>query len=115
MSAAVDVLVVGEALIDVVDRAGATVEHPGGSAANVALGLGRLGVGTALLTHIAPDARGRRIVEHLEASGLRVLDSSFTARRTSSAEIMKGIIERERRRIASVAISESGSPRITVR
>ena len=38
-----------------------------------------------------------------------------SARRTSSAEIMKGIIERERRRIASVAISESGSPRLTVR
>ncbi|MCR1982067.1 hypothetical protein NSA53_07415, partial [Cellulosimicrobium cellulans] len=38
------VLVVGEALVDVVHRAdGSVAEHPGGSLANVALTLGRLG------------------------------------------------------------------------
>ena len=38
-----DVMVVGEALIDVVTTSHDTVEHPGGSPANVAYGLGRLG------------------------------------------------------------------------
>ncbi|GMA34933.1 PfkB family carbohydrate kinase [Demequina litorisediminis] len=37
-------LVIGEALIDAVRRAdGSLTEHPGGSPANVALGLSRLG------------------------------------------------------------------------
>ena len=68
--------------MDVVQGAG---EHPGGSAANVALGLGRLGVRTALLTHVAHDARSERIVEHLTASGVDVLPASFGAQRASSA------------------------------
>ncbi|HSN37606.1 MAG TPA: PfkB family carbohydrate kinase, partial [Arthrobacter sp.] len=52
-----DVMVVGEALIDVVTTSNNQVEHPGGSPANVAYGLGRLGVTTGLLTAIGPDAR----------------------------------------------------------
>jgi fructokinase len=48
-----DVMVVGEALIDVVTTSHDTVEHPGGSPANVAYGLGRLAVTTGLLTAIA--------------------------------------------------------------
>jgi fructokinase len=79
------VLVIGEALVDVVVGDGPPTEHPGGSAANVALGLGRLGVSTALLSHLAQDDRGRRVVAHLRESGVDVLDSSFTAARTSSA------------------------------
>ncbi|HWV48533.1 MAG TPA: carbohydrate kinase, partial [Microbacterium sp.] len=35
----IEVLVVGEALIDIVDAGGASTEHVGGSPANVALGL----------------------------------------------------------------------------
>ena len=80
-----EVLVVGEALMDVVNRDGSRVEHPGGSAANVALGLGRLGVATALLTHLAADDRSRSLAGHLEASGVHVLASSVTAERASSA------------------------------
>ena len=38
------VLVVGESLVDIVQRAdGSTDRHPGGSPANVAIGLARLG------------------------------------------------------------------------
>ena len=40
--AGADVVVVGEALIDIVVSSQGTVEHPGGSPANVAYGLGRL-------------------------------------------------------------------------
>jgi len=79
------VLVVGEALIDIVETAEQRVEHVGGSPANVALGLGRRGIPVTLLTHLAPDARGRRIVKHLEHSGVRVAAESMTARATSTA------------------------------
>ena len=80
------VLVIGEALIDVVHgRDGSVVEHVGGSPANVALGLGRLGRGVDLLTWIGRDARGRRIVEHLAASGAAVAPGSDGAKRTSVA------------------------------
>ena len=54
------VLVIGEALIDIViPFSGDTVEHVGGSPANVAIGLARLGPPPELATHIGPDARRR--------------------------------------------------------
>ena len=79
------VLVVGEALIDIVDDGARRNEHVGGSPANVALGLGRLGADVALLTQIARDERGRRIAEHVAASGVRVCDESWSLERTSTA------------------------------
>ncbi len=80
------VLVIGEALVDVVHaRDGAVTEHVGGSPANVALGLGRLGRGVDLLTWLGPDARGRRIAEHLAASGAALVPGSDGAERTSVA------------------------------
>jgi fructokinase len=81
-----DVLVVGEALVDIVERPGApTVEHPGGSPANVALGLARLGRRANLLTRIGDDPRGRVVRAHLEASGVRLVPGSVTGERTSTA------------------------------
>lgn len=80
-----DVLVVGEALMDVVATPDGARESVGGSPANVALGLGRRGVDVALLTQIGPDARGRTITEHLEASGVRLLSASTSLPRTSTA------------------------------
>ncbi len=75
------VLVVGEALIDIVNGA----EIVGGSPANVALGLGRLGVDVDLLTAIGADERGERIRQHLEASRVSVLAESVCLGRTSTA------------------------------
>lgn len=80
-----DVMVVGEALIDVVTTSHARVEHPGGSPANVAYGLGRLGVTTGLLTAIAPDARGLAIENHLLSAGVILLPGSKSLTRTASA------------------------------
>lgn len=80
-----DALVIGEALVDVVDDGMSTTEHPGGSPANVALGLGRRGLDVALLTDLGRDARGSRIVHRLERSGVRVLTGSFSDRPTSTA------------------------------
>ena len=49
-------LVIGESLIDVVHRPdGSTQEHVGGSPANVAVGLARLGHNVALATMIGDD------------------------------------------------------------
>ncbi|MFD1714138.1 PfkB family carbohydrate kinase [Amnibacterium flavum] len=80
-----DVLVIGEALVDIVVSARGIEEHPGGSPANVALGLGRFGAEVTLLTAIAPDERGRAIAVHLEQSGVVILPESYSADRTSSA------------------------------
>ena len=52
-------LVVGEALIDEVVDGGAVARHPGGSPANVALGLARLGVTTRLHTSVGDDEDGQ--------------------------------------------------------
>ena len=66
--------VVGEALVDLVgQRGGQTfVAHPGGSPANVALGLARLGAPVTLRTELGQDAFGHLITSHLEASGVVV-------------------------------------------
>lgn len=79
-------LVIGEALIDIVQRDGQVLgEHVGGSPLNVAVGLGRLDRGVDFLTHIADDERGRRIVEYVEASGVRLVPGSTSAARTPTA------------------------------
>lgn len=80
------VLVVGEALIDVVTgEAGGATESVGGSPANVALGLARLGVPVRLHTALAHDDRGERVASHLATSGVDVDPASFILPRTSTA------------------------------
>lgn len=79
-------LVIGEALVDAVVRPdGDRSEHPGGSPANVALGLARLDRDAALLTWLAEDARGDLVREHLAASGVRVLAGDGGPERTPMA------------------------------
>lgn len=80
-----DVVVVGEALTDVVITSDGTGEHPGGSPANVAYGLGRLGVATGLLTALGNDDRGAAIETHLRSAGVTLLPGSYSLARTSSA------------------------------
>ena len=79
-------LVIGEALIDIVERDGeVTGEHVGGSPLNVAVGLARLGRDVDFLTHIGDDARGRRIVEYVESSGVQLVSGSTSADHTPTA------------------------------
>lgn len=79
-------LVIGEALIDIVERDGRiSGEHVGGSPLNVAVGLARLGRDVDFLTHIATDDRGRRIIEYLENSGVQLVSGSTSASRTPTA------------------------------
>ena len=66
--------VVGEALVDLVGQRGSRtfVAHPGGSPANVALGLARLANAVTLVTRLGRDAFGEMIATHLRASGVQV-------------------------------------------
>ncbi len=81
-------LVIGEALIDIVERRGpsdGTVEHVGGSPLNVAVGLARLGREVDFLTHIADDERGLRIADYVKSAGAQLVPGSQSARRTPTA------------------------------
>jgi fructokinase len=79
-------LVIGEALMDVVIRRdGTSTEHPGGSPANVAIGLARLGRQAELLAWIGLDDHGRLIREHLERAGVSLVRGSESAIHTPVA------------------------------
>lgn len=80
-----DVLVVGEALIDVVNSPEGVSEHPGGSPANVAYGLGRLGIQTSFHTSIGRDPRGRAIAAHLNSAGVELLPGAYRDSPTATA------------------------------
>ena len=79
-------LVIGEALVDVVVRPdGSSSTHPGGSPANVAIGLARLGRTVELLAWLALDEHGRMVREHLGESGVTLVRGSESAIHTSVA------------------------------
>lgn len=81
-----DVLVVGESLVDIVKGAdGALLEYAGGSAANVAVALARLGREVRFATSYAEDRHGRMIAEHLAAAGVRLASDPGAVSRTSTA------------------------------
>jgi fructokinase len=80
------VLVIGEALVDAVERSGApAVEHVGGSPANVAFGLAALGHDVALATWVGADDRGDRIARRCAEMGTRLVAGSDGADHTSVA------------------------------
>ncbi|MGH3676455.1 MAG: carbohydrate kinase family protein [Mycobacterium sp.] len=79
-------LVIGEALIDMVEREGRIIgEHVGGSPLNVAVGLARLGRDVDFLTHIGDDPRGRQIAEYVKKSGAQLVTGSVSADHTPTA------------------------------
>ena len=79
-------LVIGESLIDIVQRTeGPAQEHVGGSPANVAVGLARLGHEVIFATQVGDDERGSRIVTHCEREGILLTEGSVGGRRTSTA------------------------------
>ena len=81
-----NVLVVGEALVDIVHHDDGTVEtHAGGSPYNVARGLARLGVDTHLVCQFADDDHGRLLAEGLDESNVNHAGPDPSTHRTSSA------------------------------
>jgi fructokinase len=91
------VAVAGEALVDLVPApVGGYFEiAPGGSPANVALGLARLGVPARLLARISDDMLGKRIRDHLTHNGVQ-LDHAVPAKEQTS--------------LAMVSLDADGSP-----
>jgi fructokinase len=84
-------LIVGESLVDVVHHAdGRVAEHAGGSPANVAVALSRLGRATTLVTQYAEDRLGAVLDAHLRAEGVDVARQDPTSGRTSSADARLG-------------------------
>jgi fructokinase len=80
------VSVIGEALIDiVVPVTGETAEHVGGSPANVAIGLARLGHQVELSSHFGEDERGHRIAALMAAEHIALAPGSTDAARTPTA------------------------------
>jgi fructokinase len=71
-------LVVGESLVDIVVPAGGGDRHDavGGSCLNVAVGLSRLDVPTTLMTRIGDDRLGEMIVDHVQASAVKLSEGS---------------------------------------
>ncbi|HEY3735209.1 MAG TPA: carbohydrate kinase [Streptosporangiaceae bacterium] len=69
------ITVAGEILIDLVDEGGGRYRaHPGGSPANVAVALARLGTASSLLARISRDELGRRLESHLDRNGVSLRD-----------------------------------------
>ena len=83
----VPVVVVGELLVDIVRHPdGHTAEHVGGSPANVAVGLARLGHDTHFATLVGTDERGARCEAHVAQGGVHLLPGSVSpAHPTSTA------------------------------
>ncbi|NQX29519.1 carbohydrate kinase [Microbacteriaceae bacterium VKM Ac-2854] len=81
------VLVIGEALIDIVERDGERSEHVGGSPLNVALTLARLGHEATLVADIAADAHGAMIRRHLSESHVAVIAGDAERTPTALARI----------------------------
>ena len=81
-----DVLVVGESLIDIVRGPdGSMVEYAGGSAANVAVALARLGRPVRFASSWADDDRGRVLDRHVTDAGVALASDPFAVSRTSTA------------------------------
>ncbi|SNR36208.1 fructokinase [Haloechinothrix alba] len=81
------ITVVGEALLDLVSNGERDVftAHPGGSPANTAVGLARLGLPVTLATQLGDDLAGRLVREHLGSSGVALQLLPSPAPQTSLA------------------------------
>jgi fructokinase len=79
--------VVGEVLVDLLWRSGErqVTPLPGGSPANVAVGLHRLGRPTTLVTTWGDDPPGELVRAHLESAGVEVVRAASPAGRTTLA------------------------------
>lgn len=82
------VVVIGEAIMDLIQTCRSTIFElaPGGSPANVAVGLGRLGIPVRLCARLSGDVFGRRIAAHLERNGVD-LSAAVQASEPSSLAI----------------------------
>ncbi|GEL25367.1 ribokinase [Pseudonocardia sulfidoxydans NBRC 16205] len=100
------VAVAGEALVDIVPApvAGYHELAPGGSPANTAVGLARLGVPVRMLARLADDLLGRRLRTHLERNGVDLSHVVAAAEPSSMA-----VVEVDERGVASYDFRVAGT------
>lgn len=79
------VLVIGEALMDIIKSANETEVHPGGSPYNIATGLAGLGMDVSFHSQIGSDFNGKKLKSLLSKAGVSVTPESFIAGATSTA------------------------------
>ena len=86
------VAVAGEVITDLVPAGpgGLLRAAPGGSPANVAVGLARLGVPTRMLARLSGDAFGRRLRRHLDTNGVSLGHAVQAAEPSSLAIVTVG-------------------------
>lgn len=82
-------VVIGDALIDEIRDDAGVRELVGGAALNVAVGLRRLGVDTALIAMVGEDEAGDHIREYLVDHGVRLIESP-APRGSSRAIVQRG-------------------------
>lgn len=70
------VVVIGDALVDEMRDERGSVDAPGGSALNVAVGLGILGVPVTLIAMIGDDADGSSLRQYADSHGVAVMSSA---------------------------------------
>ncbi|WP_447007973.1 carbohydrate kinase family protein [Saccharothrix isguenensis] len=98
------IIVGGEALVDLVpDRVGGYRPLPGGSPANTAVGLGRLGTQTALLARLAADRLGALLRVHLETSNV---DLRYVAESTAPTTL--AVVDVDQRGVADYSFYIDG-------
>lgn len=78
-------MVIGESLLDEVQRGNVRTTHPGGAPLNVAAGLARLERDVTLVTRIGGDDDGETIINFLADSGVRLYPGSIDSHPTSIA------------------------------
>lgn len=78
-------VVIGEALIDIVESGGTRSDAVGGGPLNVAVGLSRLDQPAALITQIGNDDYAKLIAAHLAASDVELVASPTSTGRTNTA------------------------------
>jgi fructokinase len=85
------VLVAGESLVDVVSSVdGRTSELPGGSGANVAVALARLGRPVRFATSWGDDERGRHLADRCARDGVELATDPIALERTATAQARIG-------------------------
>lgn len=82
-------VVIGDALIDEIRDDAGVRELVGGAALNVAVGLRRLGVETALIAMVGEDEAGAHIREYLDDHGVRLIETP-APRGSSRAIVQRG-------------------------
>lgn len=78
-------VVIGESLLDEVQRGTLRTIHPGGAPLNVAVGLARLERDVTLITRIGQDDDGETIIRFLTDSAVRLYPGSIDHHPTSTA------------------------------